>query len=395
MKRQGVVLFAVASLVRVYGSLAYGTSAEHGPSPEVRVENNPELIEMYRLRVENRVGGEIAVSRDGGTSWSRLGQVTAPTHSVNTAGFTASRWAIAGRVCATSVNAIHIKVRNDAVTGKGVVFSIVPAEQGTTFTAGAARTSPGAVIYTDIPGGTGIFGRWTPFVNGRVLVQRDGAVSSLTEDYVPRIGDTLIFPVERVKRLPKAIEFENRFGGLIRILYPDESRIIGEVLRPVLGIGRFEGSVFADVGRIRANHPGVLDISTSPYGEMGGFQIVPANHAMSPETTYVRRYTQWMVVGPVNATDPSWEGTAPLFAYFLQPRYQPDDLFAEDWAERLLSRFRVEVRIKGGEWQRMPALSVDPDMKKPLPESAFVALQDVTHIRIVFPDPLFYGGGDQ
>jgi len=373
-------------------SLVYGTSESNGPSPEVRDENQPEQVEMYRLSVENSVGGGIALSREGGKTWIRLGQVATPTRKVNTNGFTASQWAISGRVCATAVNAIHVKVRNDPTSGRGVVFSIVPAEQGTSFKAGAASANPTAVIYTDIPGGTGIFGRWTPLVNGRVIVVRNGSESPLSEDYAPEANDRLVFPVERVKRLPKAIEFENRFGGLIRILYPEETRIIGEVLRPVLGVGRFDGSLFADVGRVRANHPGVLDISTSPYGEVGGFQIVPANHAMSQETTYVRRHTQWMVVGPVNATDPSWEGTAPLFAYFIQPRYDPGDLYADDWAERLLSRFRIEVRLNGGDWQSMPAVSVDSDLKKALPESAFIALKDVTHIRILFPDPWYYGG---
>lgn len=372
------------------------TSLERGPSPEIQAENQPETVELYRLRIENQVGGAISVSQDEGQSWQPLGKVVAPTTKVTHQGFTASKWALPGRICATSVNAIHVKIDNDVKTGKGVIFSIVPAEQGASFKFGAASSNPSAAIYTDMPGGTGIFGRWTPFINGRVLIERGASVPAPpAPDYEPQIGDVLVLPVARVKRLPKSIEFENRFGGLIRIIYPDETKIIGEVLRPVIGVGRFEGSFFTDVGRIRANHPGVLDISTSPYREVGGFQIVPANHAMSPETTYIRQYTQWMVVGPLNATDPSWEGTAPLFSYFFQPRYEPDDIFQKDWVERLLSRFRAEVRLKNGDWQPMPSVSLDPDEKKRLPDSAFVALKDVTHIRILFPDPLYYSPRDE
>lgn len=357
-------------------------------------ENNPEFVEIYRLRIENKAEGKIEVSQDSGKSWTPLGKVIRACERVANEGFTASKWAISGRVCATSVNAIHIKTDNESVKGRGIVFSLVPAEQLSTFKYGAAATNPNAAIYTDIPGGTGLFGQWTPFINGRVLVERGGGTAQpLAKDYQPRTGDVLTLPVERVKKLPQWIEFENRFGGLIRLHYsePEETKIIGEVLRPVLGVGRFEGSLFAEVGRIRANHPGVIDISTSPYREVGGFQIVPANHAMSPETTYVRQFTQWMVVGPLKATDPSWEGTAPLFSYYIQPHYDPGDLYSENWLERLLNRFRVEVRMNNGEWRTMPAISLGIDPKQALPEKAFTALREMTHLRIVFPNPLYYG----
>src|SRR5690606_28333252 len=100
--------------------------------------------------------------------------------------------------------------------------------------------------------------------------------------------------------------------------------------------------------------------STSPYGKIGSFQIVPADHAMSPETHYVREQTQWMVIGPVSALDPSWEGVAPLYSDFLRPRYDKADL-DDDVMEGLLGRFRFDVKKRGKtEWEPMPTFWMEP-----------------------------------
>src|SRR5690606_29025231 len=87
----------------------------------------------------------------------------------------------------------------------------------------------------------------------------------LPAHYVPQIGDVWTIPIMRPLRYPRQITFENRFGGFIWLQFRgEEPRVIGQVLRPVEGVGRFVGSYFAGVGRIRANHNGVIDISTSP-----------------------------------------------------------------------------------------------------------------------------------
>ncbi len=48
--------------------------------------------EELRIRLENRPGGTIAVSRDAGKSWLQVGQVTSPANAVNRHGYNASRW---------------------------------------------------------------------------------------------------------------------------------------------------------------------------------------------------------------------------------------------------------------------------------------------------------------
>ncbi len=384
-----------------------------GPSPEVAVANAPPGPESFRIRITNTAGGEVAVSRDLGASWLNLGTVTAPATAVNPAGYTASRWAADSSVCAAAVNAVHIKVADHPETGRGVIFSVIPAGH----TVGAAEGHPSTAIATDIPGGAGIFGGGlTPQVNSPVFVVREGAPVRLGPDFVPVEGDVIVIVVHEPPVAVTALEFDNAFGGLIRASFGDGSgRVIGQVLRPVVGIGRFPGTIDAAPGRLRANHPGVIDISTSPVGLVGGFQIVPRGHAGSPELSYVLTSTQWMVVGPVSALEPSWEGVAPLFAGYLAPSYRADDLEHDDWMERLLSRCQVQVRFGDGDWELMPRIAIDPDAPAdanthdrgrsglwriassllpyaPLSSTANTALSGVTAIRILLPRAQFWPG---
>ncbi|MGC9317431.1 MAG: hypothetical protein ACP5KN_05275 [Armatimonadota bacterium] len=389
-----------------------------GPSPEVAAENADRGPEILRIRIVNRAGGSIAISRDAGATWLRVGSVTAPATAVNPDGYTASRWARDASVAAAAVNAIHVKVANHPQTGRGIVFSVIPAGGPV----GAATGHATSVIATDIPGGDALFGGGLgPYVSSPVLVEREGELVRLPADYVPAEGDALVIRVLAPPQRVASIEFDNSFGGLIRLRYVGgEQKVIGTVLRPVLGVGRFEGTRDAAPGRIRANHPGVIDISTSPAGLVGGFQIVPSGHADSPETTYVRTGTQWMVVGPVSALDPSWEGIAPLFSGYIRPSYRPDDIWGghEDWMRRLLSRCQVQARTADGEWGLMPRIAIDPEAPEdgdttargreglwrihgslhpydPLPSAAYTALEGVTGIRILLPRAQFWPGGGE
>lgn len=386
------------------------------PSPEVAAENGDRGPEILRIRIVNRRGGEVAVSRDQGASWREIGTVTIPATAVNPAGYTASKWADDSSVAGSAVNALHIKVTNHPETGRGVIFSVIPAGEAI----GAAVGHGSSSIATDIPGGTGIFGGgFAPPVDSSVRVIRNGDEVALPPDYVPAEGDVLEIIVTEPPSDVIAIEFENRFGGLIRLRYAGGSeKIIGQVLRPVVGIGRFPGTVDAAPGRIRANHPGVIDISTSPLGMVGGFQIIPSGHAGSPELSYVAAATQWMVVGPLNALDPPWEGVAPLFAGYIVPSYRPDDLEHGDWMRRLLSRCQVQARFGGEDWELLPRIAIDPqaspdadthnrgrtglwriagsvDPYQPLASRARTALQGMTHLRIMLPRAQFWPAAEE
>ena len=229
--------------------------------------------ESFRLRLVNTVNGSIEASYNQGKNWETIGLVLLPTDKANKKGFTASQWVNSGEVAASAVNAIHIKIDNAQT-----IFSILPKDFLKTLNNYNSYLSPDSSIYTNFQAGEGIFGGgYAPFVGNKVYLfdkQLDQPVN---------IGDVITIIVDKPQKWPKAMLFENRFGGKISLIYPNgDEEIIGEVLRPVLGVGRFAGSRFVPAGRIRANHPGVIDISTSVGDKVGGFQIIPSYHAHSP-----------------------------------------------------------------------------------------------------------------
>lgn len=367
----------------------------HGPSPEVAAQQHSPKVEIYRLRIVNDAGGTITGSRDGGNTWEPIGRVLTFTTRVTNQGYTASKWAPMSAVAATAVNAIHIRTGYNAKDDKGVVFSLLPLEMSTEAVRRAQAKhsfmSPDSSLYTDIPVGTGIFGGdWSPILGNPIALETADGLQPLPEGYAPKQGDVFIIRVLQPIDTPHAFIFENRFGGfIIQEAWDGKQTVIGQVLKPVQGVGRFSGTMYCDVGRLRANHNGVIDISTSKMGDTGGFQIIPREHAMSPEMVKARTMTQWMVVGPLDARDPSWEGVAPLFRDYLRPSYGADDWSSPDWLRLATSRVQVDVQYEDStEWQPMPSFHIDPDLSKPFPEWANTALEKVTVIRIVLPVPM-------
>jgi len=343
--------------------------------------------EVARLRIVNDSGGEIAVSVDGGETWHPLGQVLRYTTRVNPNGYTASKWVPPGLVAATAVNAIHINVGLNEQDDRGIIFSLLPQQFLTAPKDYRSFLSPDSSIYTGIPAGEGIFGGGeAPFVGNPVCrEEEDGTLVLLGSGYVPARGDRLVVVVLQPRPYPVAVEFENAEGGAITMRFSDGSeKLLGWVIHPVGGIGRFAGSIYAAIGRVRADHAGVVDISTSPERFLGAFQIIPVGHALSPEMALAWTRTQWMIVGPLEEPSPLWESLRPLFSLYIRPDYLPGDLAAENWQARLLARFLVEVDLGSG-WQPMPALRLSPDPSAPLPDWADAALAGVSRLRILFP----------
>jgi hypothetical protein len=376
-----IIYLIIVLFVGLFGS-AHATTLKRGISPSISRENHPDFMEAYRIRLENKVDGVIEISDDEGNSWFTVGKVLYPSEKVNENGYAAAAWVSAGRVAATAVNAIHIKT--GAADDARTIFSILPNEMQKPPDKYRSFLSPDSSIYTDIPGGTAIFGGgYSPFVGNIVMLSAPGKpVIPLPQDYIPQVDDVFYVFVDRPVEYPREMVMENRFGGRIYLKYfSGEEKLIGEVFKPIAGIGRFEGSIFTGPGRIRANHAGVIDVSVSPVGSLGGFQIVPALHGT--DMRYVNKMTQWMVIGPPDAADPSIEGMAPFYRYFIRPSYRQDDLEAKDWEDRLLDRFLVEVKYKDDEiWQPMPIFALS---RKSLPYWTHSALDKVTHLRFLFP----------
>jgi len=371
-------LFLAATVVFGLGAGARAVSPDkRGPTDVVAAENQPETIELFRVRFENKPEGKIETNLDAGAvGWRQIGKVLLPAGAVSGNGYTASSWAPEGRIAATAVNAVHIKVRLEKE--RGVLMSFLPKEFYEPPKNYSSYYQRNSSIITDMKAGTLFFGgRESPLIGNKVLVSRGGEEAApLPLGYVPAEGDVLTVVVERPKRYPSEIEFENRFGGFVTVRYPDgESKVVAQVFKPVAGVGRFTGSAHTGVGRIRANHTGVICVSTSPLGEIGGFQIIPDNHAMSAEMFNARLLTQWMVIGPPSVFDPSLEGVAPFFRYFIRPVYLSNREPGGKSIDELLEQFIVQARINNGDWERMPSVSGRADD----------ALKDVTHVRILFP----------
>ncbi len=396
-----VIVFISVALAATFGAPA----ASHG-------EDLPEPAHLekgeYFVFIENSAGGAIyAIGRLGEFSRTDIGKTLAPVAKQNPSGFTASAWAPKGAVTATSVNAIHIKTGHNPDTNTGKIFTLLPVEFADFDPANyQSYFNQQASLFTDIKAGTGIFGGgFAPKVGDHVLLgpppdatpERKSFFAGLAPIAVPMApegrsfyvwppglppepGD--IFAID-VAPLPEPriewIEFDNRFGGFITMKTAGnpEPRVIGQVYQPVFGVGRFEGSVYCGPGRIRANHPGVVCVSTSPRGEIGGFQIIPLEHAMSTEMKFARVLTQWMVVGPVDPRQSQlWEGLAPLFSSNIYPSFIPvaDDRF--DAQSVFYERFQAVVKFKGDkEFRTMPVHTGRDDE----------ALLSLETVRIYFP----------
>ncbi|MCD6119283.1 hypothetical protein J7K50_05535 [bacterium] len=398
----GKVLAGITIIFLVW--FAFAVPPAVGQDEQAAVLDGAEFI----LVIENSVDGRIyAVNRFGRMETTELGKVLLPVSTVNPSGFTASGWGMKCTVVATAVNAIHLKVGQNPDTGRGKIFSILPIEFAE-FDSDNYNSyfNEEASLFTRISAGTELFGGgFAPKVGDSILLSpsldspndRTALVTasppvSIPVEYAgrafyrwvpgltPAVGDIIVMDVrpqgsDRIRW----IEFDNKFGGLItiRLLESDETVTIGQVYQPAFGVGRFEGSLFLKQGRIRANHPGVICISTSPLGEIGGFQIIPLEHAMSPEMKFARTLTQWMVVGPIDPrSSQEWEGLVPLFSDNIYPSFVPvsDNRFTA--LDTLMSRFQVIVKMKGSdEWKLMPAISGRDDE----------ALLNVERMRILFP----------
>jgi hypothetical protein len=335
----------------------------------------PAAPRVLVLRVPFEAGAmATALLPDG--SIAELGRVRALPVKTNWPAYTASKWGTPGTVCAAAVNAIHLLTGVEK--GRGRIVSIVP-------TVTVAPAAPrGAFFSIEAPAGTGIFGGFAPMTGSKVFIEgRDGrrrppALSAGQEKALAiGKGETLVIESELPAR-PEVwmVEIENRPGGRVLAWRAGKgAEVAARVVRPVGGVGRFGGTEFQSVGRIRASHTGVIDIATSPLGQVGGIQIMPLQHALtSAEMAGAWGATQWMIVAPVPGGGPL-EGTPPLFKGTLVPGTRP----AVEKLPALWSTYGrrplILGRFGGGPWRRLPAVAGKVDS----------GLRALTHLRLYYP----------
>ncbi|MBU9712707.1 hypothetical protein [Evansella tamaricis] len=400
---------------------------------EVYEENNADYTLQYSIYIENYSDGSI-YREDPDGSTEKLGNVIVPADSTYTAsdGFWAAQFSrsidgYAGNVTATAVNAMHLRVAPDdyydpeqAQEGRYEVWkpqliSLLPDRE---YNKAGVGPHPGR-ISTDIPGGTKLFGGISSAYVGSPVkyLNDDGEWVSIDYFYhehddneAPENIKIEVYKPSTENGSPKSIIFENEVGGDITLHYENGfSKPIATVLQRVEGTGRFGGSEYAHTGYVRANHGGVLDLSVSPYAGftwdmelMGGFQIVPANHAVYSryflDLNYIDR-PQYMLVGHLGSTpdrlydptyydeeglayDPHFEAVAPLFSNYIKPKY----VTTHDLLPKQANRDRVpENPVKGQSTHFKLSYDggvswVDPE---PLTGTYDDSLIDVTHIKLV------------
>ena len=294
-----------------------------------------------------------------------LGKVLMTPSKTNWPAYAASKWSKISTVCASAVNAIHILSNGE--NDKGRIISLVPS---VTIAPAAQR---GSFFSIETEAGTGIFGGFAPLTGSKVTIERNGVEIPLTD--IPNENDILIIRTD----LPESPEFymidiENRPGGRVIAHGIKGKKIIARVIHKIGGVGRFEGTKLQGVGRIRASHSGVIDVSTSKRGEIGGIQIMPLKHALtSKEMINAWKLTQWLIIGPLpNA--PDLEGREPLYKSSFVPGPQLNDKLPDLWSQ-YGRKSLILCRRDGGEWERLPDFAGRVDD----------ALKDVTHLRLYFP----------
>jgi len=209
-------------------------------------------------------------------------------------GFTAADYGMDSSIVATAVNAIHIRVSKPGQFAR--VFSLLPIE--CMDLSADYKSYKGSAIITDIEGEEGIFGKdYAPYVGSMVYLLKNENMDLLPSEYVPQLGDEFVIKVipPHIEKVIKYIWIENKINGYIMVVYEDLTiNFVARVLKPVAGIGGFTGTSLAGSNRIRANHPGVVCISTSKhFGNVGsdlnppegdgaqtGFQIIPYEHTL-------------------------------------------------------------------------------------------------------------------
>jgi hypothetical protein len=321
---------------------------------------------LYEIEVPVSIGKNVtATDFTGGVH--EIGKILELPATTRWPSYTASAWGKPGEICASAVNAIHVLISVEK--NKGRTMSIIPKETI------APAAGPGASIVVSSKASEGIFGAWAPPVGSDVFVIPRG--SSERKPFVgnkpPEEGDILIITVRQID-IPYMADIENRPGGRIIEWSKKGCSVIGRVIKPLAGTGRFEGTLFQSTGRLRANHCGVIDFSTSPKGIVGGFQIIPWDHALkSKEMQGSWDMTQWLIAGPADGK--SMMGASfPLFRGALVPGPAENEKLWNIWST-YGRRSLLLVRINGGPWQHMPDSAGRQDY----------ALKDITHLRIYFP----------
>ncbi|MDR3355016.1 MAG: hypothetical protein LBO21_08260 [Synergistaceae bacterium] len=308
------------------------------PAAESSIYNveDPERL-MFTIRLSMTVGDQAKVIFPDGREID-MGKIKAVPIKSRHPGFTASKYGIGGQVIATAANAHHIQISVE--DGAGRTMSLIPSQ---TF---AVAPGYGTSFVVEGVGGSGLWGRYSPYVGSPVYIINGAGMPVLFNNIqLFKFAAAVEIRVYRPEDDIEYIEIENRDGGSASYHRADGDHKFAVVESKVTGTGRFEGTMFQGLGRVRANHPGVICISTCRKSEIGGFQIVPLSHTYSKEMQKTRRMSQYIVLRGIEFEDLT--GRPPFFRGSIRP----GDVDVTD------SRDGWVVGMIDGEWQELPDVS--------------------------------------
>jgi hypothetical protein len=299
-------------------------------------EENPDKL-MFTVHIPMTIGENALVIFPDGRQ-IEMGRVRAVPAKSHYPGFTASKYGLGGQIIAAAANAHHIQIQVD--DGAGRTMSVLPSA---TF-ADASGSETSFVIEGE--GGTGLWGKYSPFVSSPVYIVNQAGIPVLFNSislfqYATAVEIRVYAPDDRVEY----IEIENAQGG--QALYHDASgdHRFAVVEAPVGGTGRFTGTLYQGVGMVRANHPGVICISTSRRGQIGGFQIVPLSHTYSKELQKTRRMSQYIILRGPEFDDIT--GHPPFFRGYVRPGDSEDPGYR-------INTLKCKI---GGKWVDVPEVA--------------------------------------
>ncbi|MDR1650608.1 MAG: hypothetical protein LBR87_02355 [Synergistaceae bacterium] len=323
-----VIVFSASFFILAFGFALFAEASVYN------VEDSSRM--MFKIHVPMTLGEQAQVIFPDGSSLD-MGRVLAVPQKSRHPGFTASKYGLGGQIIATASNAHHIQVSVEDGTGR--TMSLLPSQ---TF---ANATGFGTSFVVEGTGGSGLWGEYAPFVGSPVyIVNRVGIPVLFNNIQLFQFASALEIRVYRPEHDIEYFEIENVPGG--RAWYHDAGgdHQFAVVESGAGGTGRFEGTLYQGRGMVRANHPGVICVSTCPKREIGGFQIVPLSHTYSSELQKTRRMSQYIVLRGIGFEDIT--GESPFFKGWVRPGDVDSDS-RTGW---------VSCRIKG-RWQELPNVS--------------------------------------
>jgi hypothetical protein len=306
-------------------------------SASIYLAEDPELL-MFTVHIPVILGEQAQVIFPDGSAVD-FGKVRAVPNKSRYPGFTASKYGIGGQVIASAANAHHIQVSVE--NGAGRTMSVIPSE---TF---VAASGMGTSFIIEGVGGTGLWGKYAPFVGSPVYIVNQAGIPVLFNNFsLFQYAKALEIRVYKPSDEIDYIEIENKEGGHAWYHDLNGDHQFAVVESGVSGTGRFQGTLYQGLGKIRANHPGVICVSTTNRTDIGGFQIIPLSHTYSKEMQKTRRMNQYIVLRGLDFEDLA--GQPPFFSSFIRPGDADDPEYQIG---------TIKCMVDDEEWRDLPMVS--------------------------------------